>query len=96
MGLPPDDDGELPQKEEAARAPQVRCARGQCITGAAVILTASPVAEGAADSTIDSRFGRALYTVALCERAAQDGILPGALKIQYTQLIFANYGLSRS
>ena len=72
MGLPPDADGELPQKEEAARAPQVRCARAQCITGAAVILTASPVAEGAADSTIDARLGRALYTVALCERAAQD------------------------
>ena len=72
MGLSPDADGELPQKEEAARAPQVRCARDQCISGAAAILTASPVAEGAADSTIDARFGRALYTAALCERAAQE------------------------
>ena len=72
MGLPPDADGELPQTEEAARAPQVRCARAQCIPGAAVILATSPVAKSAADSTIDARFGRALYTVVLCERAAQE------------------------
>ena len=69
MGLPPDADGELPQKEEAARAPQVRCARAQCIPGAAVILATSPVAKSAADSTIDARFGRALYTVVLCVHA---------------------------
>ena len=70
MGLPPDAAGEVPQKEEAARAPQVRCARAQCIPGAAVVLTASPVAEGFTGSTLDARSGRALHAVAPCARPA--------------------------
>ena len=50
----------------------MRCARAQCLPGAAVILTTSPVAEGVAGSTIDARFGRALCTGALCARALQE------------------------
>eukprot|EP00966_Prymnesium_polylepis_P164652 3806366-Prymnesium_polylepis.3 len=72
MGLPPDADGELPQKEEAARAPQVRCARAQCITGAAVISTASAVAESVTDSTFNERVWLAQSAVTPCARAVHE------------------------
>eukprot|EP00966_Prymnesium_polylepis_P075418 1749601-Prymnesium_polylepis.1 len=60
----------LPQEEEAARPSEASCCRVLRRPSAAVIPTASAVAESVTRSTLDARFGRSLHAVAPCARPA--------------------------
>ena len=71
MTLLPNAAGEVPHGEEAARSPQARCCRVQRSTSAALVWTASAVAESVSGSTPDAHFGHALCAVGthVCARA---------------------------
>ena len=67
--MPPDAAGEVPEEEEAARAPQACCRRVLCSQSGAFVPTASPVAERVIGSMLDARFRCALRAFALCAKA---------------------------